>query len=87
MSKIANYGVFTIQNFRKVLADSRGRNGARVCSSRLLGVPMLLQGRKTKHLLSGGDAQFAVYVFVVVFQRVFGNTEDLRDLLGVLPAK
>ena len=32
-----------------------------------MGVPMLLQGRKTQHLLSGGNAQFAVNILVVVF--------------------
>ena len=47
-------------------------------------IPMLLQRREAQHLFSGRDTQFAVNVFVVVFQCIFGNTQDLCDLFGAL---
>ena len=49
-----------------------------------MGVSMLLQCRKAQHLLSGRDTQFAVNVFVVVFQCIFGNPKDFCNLFGVL---
>ena len=49
-----------------------------------MGVPVLLQRGEAEHLLSGGDTQLAVNVFVVVFQRVGGDSQLLGDLLGVV---
>ena len=40
-----------------------------------MGVPVLLQRGEAEHLLSGGDTQLAVNVFVVVFQRVGGDPQ------------
>lgn len=45
---------------------------------------MLFQRREAQHLLSRGDSQFAVYVFIVVFQRILGDSEEFHDLSGVL---
>ena len=43
---------------------------------------MLLEGSESEQLLSGGDTQFAVNIFVVIFQRIFFDPGDLHNLSG-----
>ena len=43
---------------------------------------MLLEGSESEQLLSGRDTQFAVNIFVVIFQRIFFDPGDLHNLSG-----